>query len=151
MTRDELITLVTQELKKLSEKVETADYSNAVDDALRETGWAFDVTDNFQITWLKRRTKRHLFFMLQTEAASKFKFEQINSQMKFDHYAKLVKDEDDAFEKAKKEEPYKFAGVSAFQMFGTKIDAGFAYRNDGSDATYDSNNKVIITPSSSDS
>jgi hypothetical protein len=147
VTQEELITLVTAEIKGLSTKFVAGDYTNAVAEALRETGWAFPITVSFQITWTKRRTKRHLFYMLMTESATKTKFEQINQQQKFEHFAKLVEQEDKDFVNS---EPYQFAGVSASHMFGVKIDAGFAYDEVGRDLTYESENTIIVTPSESD-
>lgn len=150
MTRDEAIDVIEQELKGLSSKVVYDDYNNAVSDALRELGWVLPNTDDFQILWIKNRSKRYLFFMLMTEASSKFKFEQINSQQKFDHYQSLVNEMDKEFERVKKEMPHKFAGVSAVHLFGTKIDAGFASDSLGNDVTYEAENVLVITPSDSD-
>jgi len=147
MTRDDLIDLVTREIKKLSNKLNVEDFEDSVDEALRETGWVLPTTVDFQIIWLKRRTKRHLIYSLLYESASKFKFEQINSQMKFEHYEKLLDREDKAFENVQKSEPYQFASVSAYKMFGSKIDAGFAYDEAGQDLTYETDNLVVITPS----
>jgi len=150
MTRDDLIEVTTREIKGLSSKLVTDDYEDAVDEALRETGWTLPSTDDFQIRWLKKRTKRHLIYALLYESASKFKFEQINSQMKFDHYEKLVEREDQAFERVQKSEPYQFACVASYKMFGSKIDAGFAYDEAGQDLTYEEDNVVVVTPSDSD-
>lgn len=150
MISGELITLVTQELMGLASNFDSTDYANAVNEALRETGWAFPVSEDFHVTWLKRRAKRHLFEYMLTGSATKFKFEQINSQQKFEHFEKLVTREDAAFEKVKESESYRFASVAACQMFGTRIDAGFAYDRAGQDLTYDTDNVVIITPSDSD-
>lgn len=147
MTRDDLIDLVTREIKKLSNKLNVEDFEDSIDEALRETGWTLPATVDFQIIWLKKRTKRHLIYSLLYESASKFKFEQINSQMKFEHYEKLLDREDKAFENVKKSEPYQFANVSAYKMFGSKIDAGFAYDEAGQDLTYETDNEVVITPS----
>ena len=150
MTEDELIETVEMEIKTLSNKFDDDDFTNAVAAAKRETGFTLPATDNTRIQWLIRRTKRHLIEMLLYEASSKYKFEQINSQMKFDHYERIVKREDEEFEKAKAGDVYLFAGVSAYKMFGTKIDAGFAYDRVGRDRTYRDDNDVVITPSSSD-
>ncbi|RLI01786.1 hypothetical protein DRO30_03600, partial [Candidatus Bathyarchaeota archaeon] len=80
MTKSELITLLEEEIKGLSSYLISSDYSNACDDASKETGWSFPVSGDFKIFWIKQRAKRHLFFYLLTESAHKFKFEQINLQ-----------------------------------------------------------------------
>jgi len=54
---------------------------------------------------------------------------------------------DEAFEKVMEEEPHEFAGVSAYELFGTKIDAGFQSQpQTGVDTTYSDDNEIIITP-----
>ena len=65
MTRNELIVKLQQEVKGLTSYLEEEDYDNAIDDALRDTGWSLPTTVNFNIIWIKDRAKRHLFFYLQ--------------------------------------------------------------------------------------
>jgi hypothetical protein len=149
MTEDELITEVTNEIKGLSTHFDATDYAQAVDDAERDTGFTLPATDDGQIKWLKRRTKRHLFYMLWTESAHKFKFEQINLQHRFEHYKQLIEKEDLDFEKALEDE-ILFADVNDTQLFGHKIDAGFSQDDYGRDTTYDEDNLVAVTPTDSD-
>jgi hypothetical protein len=59
----------------------------------------------------------------------------------------LIKEMDLKFEEAKEEHPEEFTNVEAQHLFGTKVDAGFAYDNFGADITYDEDQKVIINPS----
>jgi len=147
MTKTELTTLVTAEVKGLSSSLVAADYSNAIDQAERDTGFSMPVTAAFQIKWMKERTKRHLFFFLQSESAAKFQYKAIKLDHRFKHYTKLLEMMDAAFEKALEEDAFEFAGVSASETAGHKIDAGFAYEEQtGRDFTYDDDNKVIITP-----
>ncbi len=147
-TKAELITLVTEEVKGLSSSLVDDDYSNAVDDAERDTGFSMPVTSDFQIKWMKDRTKRHLYFYLQSESAAKFQYKQIKLQHRFDHYTKLIERMDKLFEEAQEEYAFEFAGVAVHQTAGHKIDAGFATESQtGRDMTYDENNEVIITPS----
>jgi hypothetical protein len=150
MTESEAITLITREIKGLSSNLEDADYSDAVDNAERETGFAFPVTSDFQIRWLKERTKRHLFFSLWTESATSFKFKQINLQQKFEHFDKLIEKMDNDFEKALVENTFEFAQVNATQMFGHKVDAGFSYDDMGRETSYDEDQLVIISPTDTD-
>lgn len=151
MTKDELITRVEREIMGLSSKFDADNYSDAVDNAEKETGFTCPVTSGFQITWLKHRTKRSLFFMLLTGAAKKVRYEQINLEQAFGSYRKLIGDMDAEYAKALKENPFEFAGVSACQMFGTKIDAGFQYEPvTGVETTYTEGNKVIINPTEAD-
>lgn len=146
MTADELKEVLALELKSLSSKVDTNDYDNALNNAQRDTGWVCPVTTDFQIQWLKERSKRWLFFFLWSESAHKFKFEQINLQNRFEHYERLIKYMDMQFEAAKAENIAEFANASAYEMFGTKIEAGFQYDDLGNDTTYDDENLVIIEP-----
>jgi len=151
MTKDELIALVTREIMALSTKFDSDNYSDAVDDAERETGLSCPVTSDFQILWLKHRTKRALFFMLLSGSAKKVRYEQINLEQAFGNYRKLIQDMDEEYARALKENPFEFAGVSACQMFGTKIDAGFQYEAvTGVDTTYTKGNKVIMHPTEAD-
>ena len=146
MTADELKELLEQEIKGLRTKIDSNDLDNAVNNAQRDTGWVCPVTSDFQIQWLKERSKRWLFFFLWSESAHKFKFEQINLQNRFEHYKQLIEYMDKQFEAAKEENIAEFAGASAYEMFGTKIEAGFQYDDVGNDTTYEGTNSVIITP-----
>jgi hypothetical protein len=146
MTQEELEEILILELKGLSSKVTSNDLANAVSNAQRDTGWTLPQTTDFRIQWLKERTKRWIFFFLWSESAHKFKFEQINLQHRFDHYERLIKYMDELFENAKLENIAEFAGASAYEMFGTKIEAGFQYDDLGNDTTYSNNNRVIIEP-----
>jgi hypothetical protein len=146
MTADELKEILELELKSLSTKVDTNDYDNAVANAQRDCGWTCPVTVDFQIQWLKERAKRWIFFFLWSETAHKFKFEQINLQNRFEHYERLIKYMDQLFESAKEENIAEFAGAQPYEMFGTKIEAGFQYDYVGNDTTYEQTNLVNITP-----
>jgi len=148
MTKIELKALILAELKSLSSNFVTDDYDNAISDAERDTGWAEPYSGNFKEKWMIKRTKRHLFFYLQTETAGEFKYKQINLQQQFEHYRLIVQDMDKEFETVMESNPHEFAGVSAYEMFGHKIDAGFASESQtGRDITYDSDQRVIVTPS----
>ena len=147
MTSDELTTLLQQELKGLTSSLEDDDFTNAIAQAQRDCGWTLPQTTDFKITWLKQRSKRHLFFYLQSEAAAKFRFKNIYLNHRFEHYTKLLEAMDKEFELAMEDNAYEFAGVSAFQAVATRIDAGF--RNEpqtGRDLTYSDTNQIILTP-----
>lgn len=150
MTKDEFIILMKQEVKGLSSYLVDHDYENAADDASRETGWSFPVSGNAKELWIKQRMKRHLFFYLYSESAHKFKYKQINLQHRFDHYKELIKQMDDQYKVFVEERPDLFAGASISHLFGTKVDAGFAYDPTGRDITYDENQSVIFSPKEND-
>ena len=156
MDEDTFIELLTSEVKGLSNYLDTVDYENATDDALRETGWSFDLSTNFQEYWTKQRAKRHLFFYLMTESAHKFKYEQINLQHRFDHYSKLITMMDEAFALIKEENPDKFEDLDGLTdtekigLLGTKVDAGFSYGGDGKETTYANDNEVNFFPNEDD-
>ena len=148
MTKDELQVVVKRGIKGLSAYFVAAEYGDAIDAALRDTGFTLPTTVAFRITWLIDRTKRHLFFMLYTESAHKFKAKQFSLHQRFDHYGKLIKGMDDKFIRAQEEEMYQFAGVNAKQAYGHQIASGFAYDSiTGKDITYETGNRVKISPS----
>jgi hypothetical protein len=148
MTKDDLTQLLIEEVKGLDNYLVADDYSNALDDAARET-WALPVTTDFRIFWVKERAKRHLFFYLMTESAHKFKYKQINLQQRFEHYKEIIFGKggmDEKFAEAIEENPAEFSGVDTFKMFGTKVDAGFAYDDVGQDISYREEYDVVFTP-----
>ena len=147
MTKTELTTLLQQELKGLTSSLADDDYSNAIDAAERDTGWSLPQTTDFKLKWLIDRSKRHIFFYLLSEAASKFRYKDIHLQHRFEHYAELIKQMDADFEKAQDTYAFEFAGVSAYEQMGHKIDAGFAYEpQTGRDFSFDDENVVLIHP-----
>lgn len=152
MDEDALITTIKEEVKNLTKYLTSPiDYQNAINDALRETGWTLPVTTNFKIYWIKNRARRHLFFMLLSESAHKFKYEQINLQHRFEHYSKLVKSMDDSFIAAQEANPSEFSGVDPFKQFGTVAGTGFAYEPlTGRDISYRKDQEVIFNPSETD-
>lgn len=146
MSKQNLIFRLQEEVKNLTNYLATEDYENASDDAINEFESSFPVSGQLIEYWVKKRAKRHLFFYLLTESAHKFKFEQINLQHRFDHYKVLIEYEDEQFLAFMEERPDLFAGVDSFQMFGTKIDAGFAYTGSGVDITYNNDQLVEFDP-----
>lgn len=146
MTKSELTTLITAEIKGLSSYIVTDDYSNACYDASRETGWSLPVTGDFKIKWMKERAKRALFFYLLSETAYKFQFKQIHLEHRFKHLKELIDKMDADFLAAQESNPEEFAAVDSWNLFGTKIDAGFAYDRIGQDLTYEDENIVVHEP-----
>lgn len=148
MTQAEMIALLKEEVKNLTRYLtDPDDYENATNDAARETGWAFPISGDTKIKWQKERSKRHIFFMLLSESAHKFKYKQISLNQRFDHYLALIKKMDDDWEKAQEDLFAELSGADTFELFGTKIDAGFAYEpQTGRDITYDTEQEVIHSP-----
>ncbi len=151
MTKAEMRLQVEQEVKGLSSYLDPVDFTNACEDAERETGFSFPTSTNFQTHWNKTRAKRHIFFYLLTESAHKFKYEQINLQHRFEHYRTIVNDMDKKFETAKDDFYLEFSGASSVNIFGTKIDAGFQYDPlTGRDTTYNDDNSTVLSPTEND-
>ena len=152
MTYNELLALLPTEIKGLSNYLVSVDYENAVNDAIRETGWALPVVGyNAQQSalvelWLKSRAKRHLFFYLMSESAHKFKYDVIFLNQRFDHYSTIIKQMDDNWNQFINDYPELFI-TNASDWFGTKVDAGFAYEETGEDITY---NPSVVTIFSSE-
>lgn len=146
MTESDLITQVTREIRGLSSNFIADDFTDAVDAAQRDTGFTLPTTVDFQIKWLIERTKRALYFGLCSENAESFKFKQMSLNQKFDNFYKLIAFMDAAFDKAIAENPTEFAGGEPYELFGSKVDAGFSYDDLGEDTTYDEENIVQVTP-----
>ena len=147
MTSDELTTLVQEELGGLTDYITGGnDYTNAISKAERETGFAMPVSSDFQVLWMTERTKRHLLNGLRLPAAYGFQYKQIHLEHRFQNLDKIVKQMDNDFREALDENVSEFAGAEAYEMFGHKVDAGFATNVHGSDYTYESDQKVVVTP-----
>ena len=151
MTEEELIDKLTEEVKRLDTYLERDDYVNGLNDAQAETGWSLPLDDTLKLLWLKKRAKRHIFFYLYTESAHKFKYKQINLQQRWEHYKEIIEAMDVEFLSFQEERPDLFGEVDAFHMFGTKLDAGFAYEGQtGEDITYSKASEVDFTPKAND-
>jgi hypothetical protein len=147
MTKDEMVALLKEEVKGLTSALtDPTDYDNASSDASREIGWSFPVVGDFKIYWMKYRAKRHLYFYLVSESAHKFKVKQFSLDHRFKHYKALIEMMDAEFVAIQEERPDEFAGVDEYELFGTKVDAGFAYDQTGKDITYDADQEVIHQP-----
>lgn len=154
MTSDELITVLSQEMKNLDDDLESDDYTNAVNAAQWET-WDLPQTDDFKVYWTKERSKRHLFFMLMTGVATKFHAKSYHIDQKFLHLRDVVKMLDEKFEKVKEDFPDAFpvlsdSAIQNYEVFGTYIRSGFQYDGVGRDTTYETTNEPVFSPDLSD-
>jgi hypothetical protein len=144
MTEEELVAIVTSEMKDLATSLVAADYTNAVYSATLETTFTLPNTTNEQIYWLKERTKRHLIFMLATGAAAKFQVKQIKLDQKYRNLKDLYTSMDETWEKM--QDDMLQSTIDPVSQFGIKADAGFSYDPvTGEDTTYEDSNFVIIT------
>ena len=148
MTRDDLIAVVKQEVKGLRSRFVEDDWENAATDALRDTTWSLPESNDTKILWIKKRMKRHLFYMLWSESAHKFKFKQYNLQHRFKHYGQLIETMDLEWTTFLNEEMLLLEGGTG--AFGTKVDAGFQYDDVGRETTFTEDNLVQFTPTQSD-
>lgn len=142
MTQDDLLDLLPIEMKGLSKYLVAVDYENSANDAIRETGWSFPLQTPTMEYWIKTRSKRHLFFYLMSESAHKFKYDVIALDQRFLHYKSLIDSMDKEWNKFVADNPELFI-TDAVDWFCTKIDAGFAYDEVGTDISYDSNIPVM--------
>src|SRR3972149_8683853 len=151
MTSSDAVILIKRELKALSSNFVEDDYTDAISNAQRELSpFVFPTTDDFQILWLIKRIKRALFFALLTENLLSFKFKQLSLQDKFKNLQSIVQDMDEEFQKAMNDDPYRFANVSAYQMFSHVVGAGFAYDALGRDVSSCSEILVSVHPNEED-
>lgn len=149
LTRDQLLSALQQQLKGIYSEFTSDELTEAVDDLLRETGWSFPFTTQFKEFWGVKRAKRNCLSLLLNESAHKFKYKQINLQHRWEHYFAMLKAEDEAWEKAKLENPEQFpveTTSDSYKYFGSKIDAGFAYDSYGNDITHDTDEEVDFYP-----
>lgn len=119
---------------------------SAVTSAMTELGWTtFPVTDEKKCYWIMERAKRHASFILLIASAQKFKYKQVNLQQRFEHYEKLIKLLDAAYEKALADDTTTFSNVAAYKMFGTVIGPGFVYDGIGQDITYETDISIYLS------
>ena len=149
MNAHDLEMTVQIQVKGLDTYLTPEDYTQAVENAQRDTGWILPTSNSDKIHWLIERTKRHLFFMLMSESAHKFKVKQYSLHHRFEHYRDLIKMMDETWETYLEQVPID--PENAIAIGGTKIDAGFQYDEDtGRDLTYSEDNQVIFTPTEND-
>jgi len=136
-TLTEIIVAVGVLLSTSSTILSSDGYESAVDSAISELGWTLPETDPTRVWWITKRALRHSCFILWVASAQKFKYNQINLQMRFDHYKSLIEQMDKEFEDAMAVNPGLFGGVDSYKFFGTVINAGFRYDYLGRDITHD--------------
>ena len=111
----------------------------------------YPITDPVLCKWAIERMRRHMTYLVMVTQAHSFKVKQLSLQQRFDNYLRLIDKMDKDWQDELENNPHKFAGVSESHLFGSKIDAGFAYESQtGIDLTYVDANKVGITPEDTD-
>ncbi len=121
-------------------------YQASAEGALGELGYSLPLSDSFKENWVIKRAKRHSLFILYIESANRFQYKQIHLNHRFNHYDKIVQAMDKEFEKAMDDNWLDFVDANPFEIFGTKIAAGFSYDTMGRDRTYDFANYVRLEP-----
>ena len=122
-----------------------ANLTDAIDSAQEET-WSLPQSSNFKVKWLKERATRHLMNFLLISTAPKFHAKSFKLQQKWEHWRDMIAKSDEDFAVALEENISEFADVDSFNLFGSKVDAGFSYDHVGRDTTYTSINKVEVKP-----
>lgn len=146
-TQDQVKTIVTREIKGISDDVSSDDIDDAIVTMLAELSpWSFPVSSDFRFYWMKDRIKRHIIYAMLFDSSKKFKVKQYSLQQKFENFLKLLKTMDEAFQAAQDENAAEFAGVDSYKMFGQVMDAGFAYDETGRDITYEDDQYIGIKP-----
>ena len=145
-TADDLVDILKIQLSSLSTLITEDGYELVCNQAEAELGWSYPVTNPTKAYWILQRAIRHALNMLRIASAKSFKYKLINLQQKFDHYQKMIETMDVEFTAAVSSDVALFAGMESYKMFGTKIDAGFAYDTDGTDLTYDWDRLVNFAP-----
>ena len=146
-TKSQMATQVETEIMGLSSEFDSGDYTNACDDASRELGWSFPVSTDFQILWMKNRTKYHLLRYLMTQNVAKFRVKGKFLEQKYKNLKDMLDTWQDEFKDILEAHPEQFASVDTHKIFGTKIDAGFSYEEDtGMETTFDGDQLIIFSP-----
>jgi hypothetical protein len=148
---DDLADTIKIQLSSLSSLLTTDGYELVCEQAGQELGWSYPVTNPAKVYWLTQRGTRHAINVLRIAAAYKFKYKQVNLQHRFEHFQKLIDMMDAEFAAAMASDIGLFAdgfvsSADSYKMFGTKIDAGFAYGVDGKDLTYELDRYVNFSP-----
>ena len=148
---DELTDLLKIQLSNLSTLITTEGYEFLCDQTLQELGWSYPLTTPAKIFWTMKRATRHATYVLLIASANKFKYKLVNLQNRFEHFKVLIDMMDKEFALTMSSEPSLFitssADPNAYKIFGTKIDAGFAYDETGKDITYDIDRFIVSSPS----
>ncbi|MFA5394426.1 MAG: hypothetical protein WC346_00220 [Methanogenium sp.] len=143
---DDLTDILKIQLSSLAALITEDGYELVCNQAEQELGWSYPITDPTRLFWVVKRATRHALNLLKIASANKFKYKQVNLQNRFEHFQKLIEDMDKEFEEAMSSDIGLFAGIDSYKMFGTKIDAGFAYTRMGKDVTYNSDRYVNFAP-----
>jgi len=128
----ELKTTVVAAAGGLGSYLENDQLDFAVNQALRELGFSFPVTNDTKEYWLLERSKRHVLDVLRTASAYKFRYKQIYLNQRFEHLNVLIQEMDKTFQEALENEP-ELLNVDVFKTFGTYIDNGIIYDQFGHD------------------
>jgi hypothetical protein len=145
-----LTDLVEVQLASLATLITEDGYELVCNQTILELGWSYPVTTSTKVFWLIKRATRHALYLLMIAAAYKFKYKQVNLQHRFDHFKSIIDTMDEEFNNALISDVGVFitstVDSNTFKMFGTKIDAGFAYDSIGNDVTYNSDRLVNFSP-----
>lgn len=142
---DDVVDALTIQLSTTATALTSDGLESAVTTAMTELGWSFPVNDAMQCMWILSRAQRHACYILWVASAHKFKYKQVNLQNRFEHYEKLIKSMDSAYENALKTQSNIFSSVSSYSLFGTLVGAGFVYDSMGRDLTYSDLENYINT------
>lgn len=131
-TINELKNTVLSAAGGLGAYLETDQLDFAVNQAVRELGFSFPITNNTKEYWIIERSKRHVLDVLRTASAYKFRYKQIYLNQRFEHLNTLLEKMDEEFKDALNNEP-DLLNVDIFKTFGTYIDNGIIYDQFGND------------------
>lgn len=118
-------------LSSLASSLGAAELGFAVSQAMLELGFSYPLTGKREF-WAIQRAKRHALDLLRSVAASKFRYKQIYLNQRFDHYKILIDDWDKEFKEALETEA-ALIHSDVSKMFGTYVDNGFIYDQNGND------------------
>lgn len=132
---EEVQIAVTPLIGDLADKIVPEDFTAAISQALLELRWSLPL-DGAYAYWLIERTKRHVYWILLSTSAHKFRYKDIFLQHRFDQYLKMIKFMDADFKMALETDTELFDST-LYSGLISYISSGFLYDDLGHDHTYD--------------
>ena len=122
-----------------------ADYLNAYNKAVQDTGFSLPNSDDYQQIWLENRMSRHLFNFKKIRSLDSFDVPKARLEQQYQHYKEIVEEMDSVFFAERTDNPEKY-GLDGGSAFGEVVSSGFLRDPmTGCDITYtDDNDGVFI-------
>jgi len=144
ITYDQMVQTLQESLNSTT-AFSAADYLNAYNKAVKDTGFTLPNSDDYQQIWIENRMCRHLFYFKKIRSLESFDVPKAKLEQQYQHYKEIVEEMDATFLAEKTDNPEKY-GLDGASAFGEVASSGFLRDPlTGNDLTYtDSNDGVLI-------